>query len=306
MAYILTVQEDFGSRGAGVDSQYTRTFTRCFEVITTDDQVAGLAVLSAIDPITGIAIPPMGSYYHNGVPDTDPRYEFSKGSFVTGLKAEPWDSSTAWKVTVEYGKYVFEPNPLIRKVRCQFGGERTEKVIIFDKEGNPIINSTGDRYGEPITIDDHITTMNLTRNELVSTYDPLLASEFSNTINHDVWNGMPARKFKMGIIETSEEQWDAFGEQWYYTVSYPIQIAKTTWIKTLLDQGFNELDSYGNTKPIQYEGQPVSDPVLLDGAGHPLNASGYGYGSPVTMDYDVYDESDWSGLHIDLSLRLGV
>lgn len=299
---VTGVVECYGDgRSGGVDQSYARTYTRVFDVYTSRDEVGPVAIR-----LSG-AIPVIGSKYHNGLDVSDPDYEFDNGSFANSIQMEPWDSPTAWKVTVQYGAFntsEFGSNPTNWKVRVRFGGERTERVVVFDKAGNPILNSTGDRYGEPITVDDHITTMTIQRNELVSAFDLGLASLYSDTINDATWNGFAARKLKLGIIETSDEQYDTANDVWYYTVTYPIAISRDEWRKDILDQGYNELDAYGGPpKPIMNNGQPVSEPVLLDGAGHRL--AGYA-SSPVTFQTYVFDEADWSGLGIDLSLRLGV
>jgi hypothetical protein len=50
-------------------------------------------------------------------------------------------------------------------------------------------------------------------------------------------------------------------------------------------------------------GQPVSDPIPLDGSGHWLGVNAYD--NPVVLTYEVFEEADWTGLNIDLSTRLG-
>lgn len=299
---VTGVVECYGDgRAGGVDQSYARTYTRVFDVYTSRPEVGPVAIR-----LSG-AIPIIGSHYNNGLSPVDPDYEFDNGSFANSIRMEPWDSNGAWKVTVDYGAFnsaEFSSNPTIWKVRVRFGGERTERVVIFDNAGNPILNSTGDRYGEPITVDDHITTMTIQRNELVSAFDLELASIYSDSVNDAPWNGFAARTLKMGIIETSDEQFDSSNQVWYYTVTYPIAISRTEWRKDLLDQGYNELDPYDTKpKPIMNNGQPISEPVLLDGAGHRL--AGYA-STPVVFPTYVFDETDWDGLNIDLSLRLGV
>lgn len=298
---IESVTEVFDSRSASINRLYQRTYTRCFEVVTSDTLVGGKAVRTA----TGI--PQIGNYYRNGDNPYDPLYEFDSGCFCAEVAADCIGGAEgggfAWKVTCNYSVYdPLDIDPTLWKLRVVFGGERTEKVVDFDRGGAPIRNSTGDRYSDPVTIDDHITTMTITRNELVSSFDPELASQFSDTINDATWNGITKGWCKMGIIATGEPTYDSNTQRYFYTVTYPVSIGRKPWRKDLMDQGYNVLTgSPPKPTPYMVNGQPVSDPIPLDGAGNWIGVSG----SPVTTTYEVFEEKDWSDLHIDLSLRLG-
>jgi hypothetical protein len=301
---IIAVTELYESRAASINRMYERTYTRVFEVITSDDAVGGFAVRTAS------GIPQIGNSYHNLADPYDPLYEFDRGAFCDEVSAEciggGEGAGIVWRVSCTYSNYIpLDVDPTLWKIKVTFSGERTERVVDFDRHGNPVINSAGDRYAEPVTVDDHITTMLIVRNELVSTYSPALASLFSDTINDATWNGFPKGYCKMGIISTSDPQYDSNSQRYYYTVTYPVSIGRKPWRKDLLDQGYNVLSgSYGAEKPIPYMvgGQPVSDPIPLDGYGHWIGEGG----SPVTLTYEVFDEADWSGLNIDLSTRLGM
>ena len=302
---IISVKELYGNRSGGLDNLYHRTYTRQFEVSTSDPKVGWVAVRIASDPSTGLTIPIIGAFYTNGVSIVDPLYEFDHGSFVNSLAGTMDGTPTDWIVTAEYSPWPagqFDSNPTSWKIRVRFGGERLDKVVDFDKSGVPIKNSAGDRFGDPVVIDDSLRTMVITRNELVSTYDPEVSAKYSNTINNATWNSFATNRCKFGIIETSEEQFDSNNQVWYYTVTYPVSVERTgkVWTKKLLDQGYNILVS-GTPTPYMVKGQPVSDPVALNGSGGVL-----GSGSPVTLEFDVYDDVDWTPLGIDLSLRLGV
>lgn len=303
---IISVTELFGSRTGTLNNVYQRGYTRSFDVTTSDPRIGPIAVRLAS------GIPTLGTYYQNGVTVGDPLHEYDYGAYAANISVEE-DSAgggCAWKVTVSYEPWnpaAFGPDPTLWPLRVQFGGERTERVVDFDRSGNPIRNSANDRFGDPVTVDDHIRTIVVTRNELVSSYDPALASDFSDTINNATWNGFGAGYCKMGIISTSEEQFDSNGQVWYYKVTYPISVNRgKPWRKDLLDQGYNVLTgSYGSEEPVSIkgtDGQPVSDPRCLDGAGHKLDPSG----TPVVLPFEVFDEADWSGLNIDLSIRLGL
>lgn len=301
MPLIASVSERMGGRTGAMDNLGRRKYTRRFTVETTDPLVGPLAVRTA----TGI--PVVGSSYHNGVGSGDPRYEFDLGAFCESVSAaEEGDSGVEWVVTCEYGPFDWTPfleEAALWPIRVSFGGERTERVDYFDNAGDPILNSAGDPFGDPVTVDDSRVVLTITRNEKVSTFSLAVPETFSDTINDAPWNGFAAKTCKMGVITTGEPTYDPNGKYYYYTVTYPVTIDRATWTKKILDQGFNELTGpYDDeVKPVMNNGQPVSDPVPLDGAGHRLDV----YGTPVALDFEVYDEADWSALAIDLSTRLG-
>lgn len=297
---IVSVGEKMdGSRSGVINRLWQRNYTRTFLVETIGPQVGPLQVRSAL-PV-GI-----GTRYNNGLPIGDPNREFDNGAFVESISAEmdQGQGGIQWTVTVNYAPYdasLFGSDPSLWPIKVSFGGDRTERVVYFDKFGNPITNSAGDPFDPPITIDDSRSTMTVTRNELISAFNLSLAETFRDTINAGVWNGFAAHTVKCGIISTSEPQYDSNNFVYYYTVTYPFMIDRNGWRKVILDAGCNELDSYGNPRPIMNKGQQVSDPVPLDGAGHRL-MEGY---TPVFLTIDAYDEVDFGGLNIDLSTRLG-
>lgn len=305
MALIASVEERRGGRSSEVDNLGRRKYTRQFTVETTAPEVGPLAVRTAVDPATSVSVPGIGSHYTNGLGPYDDEFEFDTGAFVDSISAaEDGPEGIQWVVTVQYGPFdwtQFQGDADLWPIRVSFGGERTERVIYFDNNGDPILNSAGDPFGDPITVDDSRTVLTITRNEKVSVFDMDLAQLYSDSINDATWNGFPARTCKMGVITTGDPTYDPNGKFYYYTVTYPVTVNRATWRKEILDQGFNELDPYDDPKPVMNSGQPVSDAVPLDGSGHRLGP----YDTPVTLTFDVYEELDWSGLNIDLSTRLG-
>lgn len=297
---IVSVGEKLdGSRSGNINRLWQRHYVRTFVVETDSPKVGAIQVRDAP------GLPSLGAFYTNGLPTDDPNYEADHGSFLESGEAV-LDSDGAgmqWTVTLNYGPYVpFDQDPSLWPIKVSFGGERTEKVIYFDKGGGAIVNSAGDPFDPPITIDDSRSTMTVTRNELVSVFDLTLAEMYRDKINIADWNGFEALTVKCGIISTSEPQYDSNARVYYYTVTYPFMIDRKGWIKKILDAGCNELDpTSGLPTPIMNKGQQVSDPVPLDGSGHRNPPAA----DPVTIEVDAYEEVDFSGLNIDLSTRLG-
>lgn len=300
---IVSVSEPMsGARSSSINRLWQRHYTRTFLVETTGPNVGSLQVRTAS------GIPQPGAFYHNGLPEGDPDFEYDRGSFAESVEAscnaDVDSGGIEWIVTVNYGPYdagQFGADPSLWPIKVSFGGERTEKVISKDKAGNPITNSAGDPFDPPITIDDSRSTMTVTRNELVSNFDLETAELYRDKINNAAWNGFELNTVKCGIITTSEPQYDSNAQVYYYTVTYPFTIDRKGWIKEILDSGCNELDAYDVPKPIMNQGQQVSDPVPLDGTGHRLAVGA----DPSFILIEAYETVDFSGLNIDLSTRLG-
>lgn len=300
MSLISSVTRKPGGRSSRIDALWQRTYTSQFTVETTSTLVGPLAVRSAA------GIPQPGQSYSNGLAVGDPRYEFDLGAFVQSVQAQedPDGGGVQWTVTVEYGPYdtnALGSDPVAWPIRVTVAGDTFERVVYFDVSGNPIRNSAGDPFGDPITIEDARVTLQIMRNELEATFDLAVPQTFNNTVNSVAWNGFAPGLCKMGVITKGPPQYDPTAQVYFAEVTYPVSLNRDGWVKELLDQGYNELDGDGKPKPIMNQGQQISEPVPLDGSGHRLDASG----APVTLTKDVYDSADWTSLGIDLALRLG-
>ena len=301
MGVVSVAEKMEGARSSTFSGLWQRTYVRTFLVETNGPTVGALAVRTAD------GIPRPNSTYNNGLSTGDPDYEEDRGAFANVIEAvndsDVNNAGIEWTVTVTYGpRELFDANPSLWPIKVSFGGERTEKAIAKDIVDIPIANSAGDPFNPPITIDDSRSTMTVTRNELVSAFDLTLAEMYRDKINNAPWNGFDVNVVKCGTISTTEPQYDPTAQVYYYTVTYAFTINRKGWILDILDAGCNELDAYSNPKPIMHQGQPVSDPVPLDGAGHE-NPPG---AEPNYILIEAYEQVDFEGLNIDLSKRLGL
>lgn len=295
---VISVGIKPGTRSGSIDRSYQRKYAQTY-VVETDDPATGIIAVR-----NAPGLPQLGNHFV----DTDGTHDL--GAFVEAIEpTEDGDENGGyqWTVRVTWGPLdtaTFGPDPTLWPLRVSFGGDAYERVVWFDRDGNPIRNSAGDPFGDPITVDDSRPTFVVTRNELVRNFDLALASDMSDTINAGVWNGFPAGWVKCGIITTGDEQYDSVNNEWYYTVRYPFTIKRGGWTVEVLDSGFAELD--GGTppvpKPILNNGQPLSEPVPLDGSGHRLPTTG----TPVTLPFECQDEADFSVFNMNLSVRLGL
>ena len=298
---ISSVIELKGRRSGSLNHLYQRTYKREFRVITTSPNIETVQVRNAVDPNTSLTIPDIGIFYDNGLGTTD------KGSYVNQIDiAEEHEDGLSWVVTCSYGPYealTFPQNPLSWPLKVTWGGKTVEKLVLYDQAGNPILNSAGDPFDEPITIDDSRSSLTVVRNESAATFSLSTCETYRDTLNLLAWNAFALKTVKLGTISAGELQFDSNTQTWYYAVTYPFEINRDGWQRKLLDRGFAYLDGSNKLRRlVGPDGQAPGEPTLLDGTGHQL-AHG---ATPVFISSDVYPAVDWTPLAINLSARLGI
>lgn len=293
---ITSIKEDPSRRAGRVEVVKGRTYTRVWRVECDDPNDGPLVATNHVD------LPTLRDFY------IIPGYESDENAYVQNIEASVehfTGDGVVYLVTVAYGP--LDPGEsaeaLSRPIRIQPSFAKYEKVVWIDQDDNPIRNSAGDPFGDPVTVDDSRPILVVTRNEDVNDYNLTLAAEYQDTVNDDVWNGFPARTVKCSEIRTSEEQKDPSTSLYYYTVNYVFEVKWDTWTKKILDQGFAYLDGSGNRKPfLDAEGQPISDPKLLDGLGAELDIA---MDPPVELEFRVYKDKDFGVFNIDFSQAIG-
>ncbi len=94
----------------------------------------------------------------------------------------------------------------------------------------------------------------------------------------------------------------------YWRVSYefwfdPPEALGGTWNARLLDQGLCKINAAGNPEPIKRKGNPITQPVLLDGSGSEFAPATLaliraGVGEPVYREFLTRREADFDDLNI--------
>ena len=256
-------------------------------------------------------LPRIGSHYFISAT------EFDNQSFLESVdyrieSASAWPDHATWVLTEKYGPYdasTFGANPVEWPTIWWWGSQHYDKAASQTTWGNPICNSVGDPFKDPVMVDDSRPLLYAERNELVSTFDFTLPGTFKDALNSATWNGFATDTVKCKGIVPGKPQRDSNAGVWYYTVNYEFEIAATEWVVSVLDQGFAKFDTPGTSYPFtskrveikDEKGQRVSEPQLLDGSGNLLTAGG----SPFYFDFHVYPETDYSVLNLDLATGLG-
>jgi hypothetical protein len=282
---------------------WQREYTRKFRVFTSDRYDGPAVIRATTNGMGQPALPIIGNSYFVNSSEKD------LGSFASQITyqqeiGEANGNTGQWLVTVQYTPYdaaMFGTDPTAWPIKIRFTGQKYEKVLYADQAGNPIVNSAGDPFSDPVTVDDSRSLITIQRNELVSSFDFTLSETYRDTVNNAVWNGFDTKTVKCATIDTSDPTYDSNNQVYYLEVVYLFEINRDTWVKKILDQGFSELDGSGNPKAITNAGQPVSDPVPLDGSGHRLGSGG----TPVYLSFDAYPDKDFSTFNLDFSRCLG-
>lgn len=254
---VVSVGETYASRTSSQGADWTRTYSRSWRV-ETNSAATGAKTVREACPVS------LGNSFDDG-DGTD------AGSYCQSIEARCiTDDGKSWEVVATYGPYNPETNPqspIDRPIQVSWGTASYEKILDFDADGTPVLNSAGEPFDPPVTVDDDRLVLNVTRCEL--NFDPGLADLYKNCLNNDSWLGAEAGTIKLKPITAALKKDAEIG--YYWEVSYSFEWNKDGWNEPVYDQGLNELvDVSGTTKrkPIlTATGVPIQDPVPLDGEG---------------------------------------
>jgi len=290
---------------AAVNSADGAIRTRVFDVYFDSGPVANeraAAALTATDGTT--AVPAFGT-----------QHAVATALYVREKSASETGSPLIFRVTVTYRnidkfkehKAVDEAvNPLSRDAEVSYSFADEEVQIDHDIDGNAIVNSALETPDPPITKTISDLVIRIVSNE--SSYSPTTAMNYKNKLNSGSFMGFSAGLVKCVDYSAVKMVNDVTGgTYWQLTKEFQVRLAtvggvNAGWKKRILDQGFRELDGTDDNNKPKYkavtaaddEGKliPVSEPVLLNGSGSKLSDGG----TPVWLEYDVYDLTSFSGL----------
>ena len=243
--------------------------------------------LTAVDPISGLAIPQFGSQL-----GTDPVWF---PTFVRNVTAKVYKGQNKWwEVVVEYRQSdsleieneVYEDDPQDTPAIPVWGSTNLKKVIfedltpVVDGGPFPIVNSTGDGLTQLPSIDEAVITLQVTRR--TDAYDPLVVKDKLNHLNDAAMTLMGKGPFAEGTIKlvswrgtekTATVQPTGGAPSYQVTFWDEVRVyqIRDDWTGIVLDQGIFQIpitgDSADKRVRIQKHGQPVNSPQPLDGLG---------------------------------------
>lgn len=198
-----------------------------------------------------------------------------------------------WKATATFGKLddanednqedpTQPDNPLERATLWRVEWDTVTETIEKDKDGNDILNSAGFQFDEVPTEDRRLLVITAEKNYATAGEIANIGSTYDRAVNAASFQGYGVRQVKFDGVACSEQQIE--NNVRFYQATFRFIIKPETWDRKILDRGFIYLDDDGNTKvAVDSDGQPVVDPILLDGNGHKLPDDEIG----VTLTFQV-------------------
>lgn len=272
----------------GGDTRTGRTYVRTYELKYSGGLYSSSAILRSTDE----RLPKPGQAH-----DTDTLAFVDSRSVKLKEQSDPGAGIAVLTVNYRYPEngLTWSLNPWDRPAVIRGEAGDLTEVRLYDRDGQPIINSAGDYYDD---IPAQVIPSASIVVERFERHNPVArAVEFSYTTNASAWYGVAAGNGLLGKITFSEVREIVSGvAMLFYAVQYPITFRNDGWMLKLIDSGYVLKDGSGNRRSKTDDlGTPTPTPVLLDGAGDEL---GEGL-EPVFFPpegYRIKDATNWSTL----------
>lgn len=202
-----------------------------------------------------------------------------------------WDVTCTFSSEVDEGQDQQDPNSApeewvpIRETKF----ERLQENVSRDKDGTVIANSAGQPFQSGLTISRFIPIWEFWQFEPATVTDEILIAR-NETINSTSFKGKAAKTLLLTIMSSKVGFY--YGNRRRLT-QYSLKYNKRTWTHRRADVGTVYVES-GQRKPYLDDDERTVILGGLDGFGAKVAV-----GSPPTLlEFDIYDESDFSFLRI--------
>jgi hypothetical protein len=284
-----SVKEIWNGRSGELNDEFIRNYTRCFQV-RTDSPLSGPEVaVSLVSALTG-------ALYSS--------YPTDAFALLKSFKPQQDSESPLWwTVQVEYSSQTKvqsqqDPVPWNRPPVITGSFQKVEKVAERDKDGNLICNSAIMSFDPPILIEVAQGTVTVQQNVQLTDAGLNFTTQYAcyGCVNsNDLFlNFFPPDSCRYDGWEFQQEEFSGspyWSLKWSFSVNLNTDTFTGDWNNLqVLDAGLVELVD-GEWKNIKdANGNPVSQPVLLDGAGQKLPPAGV----PVYLTVSPYTRKDFS------------
>ena len=272
-----------------------RTHTQPYRVVTDNPNDTSYEIQAAFPPI--------------GSPHIDDPYAF----LVSKDPVADSKGKMLWIVPLVYStERPRSENPCNDPTDIEWDTDTAMEPYLFDSDGQAMLNSAGDHYGEALKGENAYWTVVCTSNQ---PFIPSWIDDYKNAINNDNCS-IDGRYFQPGQCKVKKihiGRWQTREEYRYRVLSLTIKITTNPtinlaegpqqvsgWAKNVIDEGLhcwwpNPLDS-GNIKLpcADSAGQPVRKAAALDGYGYQLGSSSGTElpTTPPTADEIIYNSFD--------------
>jgi len=203
-------------------------------------------------------------------------HDWDTNAVLVRKSVKPTESRLIWIVDCEYETPEAPsllPNPLNDPVSITWGVNEYTEVADEDKDGDPILNSAKDWFDPPLEHAVYLPVVTMVRND--ATFNPNIAVGYVGSVNKDAVTiaGYTAGARKARCLEYGGKSAERNGVA-YYVVTYRIEFNYKRYDRSVVDQGIRRMDGAGKKVRINVgnvaSGEPVTEPVRLDGNGVPL------------------------------------
>jgi len=186
-----------------------------------------------------------------------------------------------------------QDNPLLEppRIRWEFGA--SSEPIDRDINGNPIVNSAGDPFQQPVTRDFTTIFLVYTRNEPF--FNVNTAITYSNKTNSGSIIIAGAGQVAAGqmMCKSIAPASDYSATAQFVPVSYRFELRADGFKARMLDQGLRAWYTNPTTSDVELAPlvtrklQPITQPVRFDGTGEPIAATAQYVGDGVNYNATV-------------------
>ena len=317
-----------GRRGVPFSTDMRREYVRRFRVVVTNKYWGPVAIAQA--PCLPFPYAPYVAVSPDGV-----ECDLTAVCVSIVPEVEHEDEWKSWIVTCNYSTEVVESGPdsnvrfpgqasgsqnqpWLEPAVIEWDSEESSYAPPFDNNGFPFVNTAGQPFSPAPTFPVAHPVLVVSRNQ--QTFSPAVVSAYSYAVNSVDFMGNPPGTCQV-MPPRAKLMWR--GRQSYYRTTWrvkiktnfvpddinPEQLVRDVWQPRILDAGSYQLQAiFGlvpipkSLVPIYIGGQPVSQPVMLDGHGRKLEPDADGKWRPVYLRFDLYPEKDLNDLFTNMSV----
>ncbi len=244
------------------------------------------------------------------VPQQGAQHPFDRGMYLARKSVETAEGAFRYQVTCSYSTLTLGEleNPLREKPQIHWTFVTTDEPVDKDINGKAILNSALEPFDPPITKPVHDLALQYTRNE--RRYNQMTALKYKGKINSNTFLDAPPGTVMCTVFDADKIYDEKYGD--YYRVTYEFQFRleevggkKWGWRRRILDAGFRELVEIADTTGEPHwenikdeDGNPVSQPVPLDGDGMKLHPTGKWPPDGYFLEFELHEKVSFSPLNI--------
>jgi hypothetical protein len=167
------------------------------------------------------------------------------------------------------------------------------------KASGPISTTAGEVFDPPPMFDESRPVVTIRRNE--ASFNPLLALEYQNSVNSDVFFGCKPRTAKLRSITADQHSEKGY---FYWQVTYVIAFRRETWDLRSINYGSYYLVTAGSTSTapfINRDGSLRFGYIKADGTALGVNPASSDVVANSILTFRIHIEKPFSSLNLPLS-----